>query len=161
MTSLQATSTGQLNYGSLDKNFTPVCYYLFIYVFIYILWSFIYLLFIYLSIYLFICLFIFTCIFLLVLWRQHPTKFCGFLIHFHEVMELRRFELDVSDAIPTNLYNISSHSFLIFFSFWGVFSLGFWRNFLLSIKFSSIFDHFSWSYEVAKFWIIKRCVTSL
>ena len=78
---------------------------------------FIYLLFIYLSIYLCICLFIFTCIFLLVLWRQHPTKFCGFLIHFHEVMELRRFELDVSDAIPTNLYNISSHSFLIFFSF--------------------------------------------
>ena len=96
------------------------CYHLFIYLCIYlyliIIYLFIYLS-IYLFIYLFICLFIFTRIFLLVLWRQRPTKFCGFLIHFHEVMELQRFELDVNDAIPANLYNISSHSFLIFFTF--------------------------------------------
>ena len=90
------------------------CYHLFIYLCIYLYLIIIYL-FIYLSIYLFICLFIFTCIFLLVSWRQRPTKFCGFLIYFHEVMELQRFELDVNDAIPANLYNISTHSFLIFF----------------------------------------------
>ena len=74
------------------------------------------------------------------------TKFCGVLISFNEVIKLQSFEFDASDVIPANAQIISFHIFI---------------NFMeneLSTKLNSVFDHFSRTYKVTKFWMIKLCL---
>ena len=59
-------------------------------------------------------------------------------------------EFDASDVIPANAQNISLPDFFHIFV-----------NFLeneLSKKFYGIFDHFSGTYKVTKFWLIKLCL---
>ena len=79
--------------------------------------------------------------------EKRPSKnFCGIFIIFHNVMKWQIFQFEVSDAIPANIHNISP-----------LVSLHVFVNFIEkepSIKFYGIFDHFSWSCEATKFWII-------
>ena len=59
-----------------------------------------------------------THVFLACFWKVYgeepSTKFWRVLTIFHEVMKVRSFEFDVSDVIPTNVYNISSMILHIF-----------------------------------------------
>ena len=78
--------------------------------------------------------------------KEPCTKFCSVLIKFQEVIKLEIFEFSISDVIPGNVQNISS---LVFFAF-------FVRIIEKKpIKFYGVFVQFWWTYEVAKFWIIK------
>ena len=75
--------------------------------------------------------------------KEPCTKFCGVLVRFHELIKLQSFEFSVSDIIPTNVQNIS---LLVVFSYFVSFMEKKSR-----IKFYGVFDHFSRTYEVAKF----------
>ena len=79
------------------------------------------------------------------------TNFCSFLVRFYDVIKLQSFEFSVSEVIPTNAQNISPLVFFVFF-------VSFFVRFLEKkppIKFYGVFDHFSRTYEVAKFWMIE------
>ena len=74
-------------------------------------------------------------------------KVCGVLVRFHEIMKLQSFEFSVIDVMPTNLENISP-----------LVSVQFFLTFVEKkppIKFHDIFDHFSRTYEVGKFLMVK------
>ena len=45
-------------------------------------------------------------IFVIFMGKEPSTKFCGVLIIFGEAIKLKTFELDATDAIPTNARNI-------------------------------------------------------
>ena len=75
------------------------------------------------------------------------TNFCSFLVRFYDVIKLQSFEFSVSEVIPTNAQNISPLVFFVFF-------VSFFVRFLEKkppIKFYGVFEHFSRTYEVAKF----------
>ena len=79
-------------------------------------------------------------IFLLILWR----KFCGILVRLHEIVKLQSLEFRVSNVIPANVQNISH-----FFGFFLFFLLVLLKK--PPIKLHGAFDHFSRTYEIAKF----------
>ena len=65
-------------------------------------------------------------------------------------MKLQTFEFDISDVIHMNLQQISSLDFLHIFV-----------NFVKKkpcTKFYGVSDHFSPTYEVTNFWMIKLCL---
>ena len=75
--------------------------------------------------------------------KELCTKFCGALISSYEVMKLQSFESGVSEVITANVQNISPLFFLNVFD-----------NFMKKVVFTEFygrFDHFSRTYEVAKF----------
>ena len=85
---------------------------------------------------------------LLILFRKSLKQgFFGVLVKFHEVTKLQSSEFSVNDVITANVLNISS---------W--FSLHFFVCKIErkpSIKCYGVFDNFSRTYEVVKFWMIK------
>ena len=75
--------------------------------------------------------------------KEPCTKFCGVLISSHEVLKLQNFESGGIDVIPANIQNISSLVFFAyFFKFYGKTAF---------TQFYGDFDHFSITYEAAKF----------
>ena len=46
--------------------------------------------------------------------KKNSAKFCSVVIIYHGVMKLHSFELDLSDIITTDVYNISPLFFCIF-----------------------------------------------
>ena len=78
------------------------------------------------------------------------TNFCGALISPHEVMKLQSFEFGVSEAHP-QIYK-TFHSWC---------SLHVFIDFMEKEPFTQFYgclDHFKWTYEVAKVWMIKLCL---
>ena len=75
--------------------------------------------------------------------KEPCTKFCGDLVRFHKVIKIPKFEFSVNDVIPPNIQK--QHPW---------FSLHFLTTFMEkkpSLKFYGAFDHFSQTYEIAKF----------
>ena len=80
--------------------------------------------------------------------KESCTKFCVILVIFHEVIKLQSSVFNVSDVIPGKVQNISP---LVFFAF----LVASFMEKKTPIKFYGVFDHFSRTYEVAKFRMIK------
>ena len=80
----------------------------------------------------------------LILWRKSLDKV---LIRNQEVIKLWRLEFSVSDVYPKMHRTLS---FLVFFAFFVRFA-----EKKAPIKFFDILLHFSGTYEVAKFWVVK------
>ena len=75
--------------------------------------------------------------------KELCAKFCGASISSYEVVKLQSFESGVSEVITANVKNISPLLFLHVFD-----------NFMKKVVFTEFhgrFDHFSRTYEVAKF----------
>ena len=77
------------------------------------------------------------------------TKFCGVLVRFHKVVMQQNFEL-MSHSYP-RMYKTFQNISLVFIVF---LLLVLYRKSLL-YSFMVFSDHFSRTYEVAKFWVIK------
>ena len=75
--------------------------------------------------------------------KESCTKFCGVLVRFYKFLKLQSFEFSISGIIPANVQIISPLVFSAFF-------VGFIEK-VPPIKFYTVFDHFSRTYDIAKF----------
>ena len=75
--------------------------------------------------------------------KQLCTEFLAF---WSEVIKLQSAEFSVTNFIPANVQNMSP---LVFFAYF----VSFMEK--KPIKFYGVFDHFPWTYQVAKLWMIK------
>ena len=84
--------------------------------------------------------------------KEPCTKFCGVLISSHEVIKLQSFESTVSDAVSANVQYILplvSFTYICYF---------YEKKFFYTVY--GLFDHFSWTYEVTKFWMNKLLIVA-
>lgn len=80
------------------------------------------------------------------------------MVRFHEVIKLRSFEFSMRDVIPTNYGTSQPRMHKLFHSWFPLHLLiGFIKN-KPPINVCGVFDNFSQTYVVVKFWIISLCL---